>query len=202
MVEIARERVPHGRFDVGDIQFLPYEDRSFDVVTGFHGLPFAADPLAALHEAARVAKPARSLFIVVFGREECNQFAAVFGAIRSLLPPAPPSAPGPTALSRPGALDNLLARAGLATVEDGIVEKAYEYPDLDTALRAIRSAGLTLLAERTAGEAAVTDAIASALAPYSVTECPAARKRSTSSCAASLDGTPDAAQRRTRPVPR
>jgi hypothetical protein len=49
---------------------------------------------------------------------------------------------------------------------DGVVEKAYEYPDLDTALRAIRSAGMTLLAERTAGEAAVTDAIARGLAPY------------------------------------
>ncbi|MBV8998501.1 MAG: hypothetical protein JO304_05550, partial [Solirubrobacterales bacterium] len=48
----------------------------------------------------------------------------------------------------------------------GNVEKAYEYSDLDTALRAIRSAGLTLLAERTAGDTALTNAIASALAPY------------------------------------
>ena len=38
MVEIAGERVKTGRFDVGDIQFLPYEDGSFDVVTGFHSL--------------------------------------------------------------------------------------------------------------------------------------------------------------------
>jgi SAM-dependent methyltransferase len=166
MVEIARERVPDGRFDVGDIQFLPYEDRSFDVVTGFHSLPFAADPLAALREAARVAKPAGSLFIVVFGREERNELTAVLGAIRSLLPAARPSAPGPTALSGPGVLDDLLASVGVRTIEDGVVEKAYEYRDLDTALRAIRSAGMTLLAERTAGEAAVTDAIARGLAPH------------------------------------
>ena len=59
-----------------------------------------------------------------------------------------------------------LARARVATVEDGVVEKPYEYPDLDTALRASRSAGLTPLAEQTAGDAAVSDAIASALAPY------------------------------------
>jgi Methyltransferase domain len=34
LVEICRERVPAGRFDVGDLQFLPYENDSFDVVTG------------------------------------------------------------------------------------------------------------------------------------------------------------------------
>jgi SAM-dependent methyltransferase len=168
MVEIARERVPDGRFAVGDIQFLPYDERSFDVVAAFHSLPFAADPLAALQEAARVAKPGRSLFIVIFGREERNQLAAVLRAIRSLLPAAAPGAPGPTALSAPGVLDDLLAQASVATVNDGIVEKAYEYPDLDTALRAIRSAGLTLLAEQTAGDAAVTDAITTALAPYRI----------------------------------
>jgi ubiquinone/menaquinone biosynthesis C-methylase UbiE len=166
MVEIARERVPDGRFEVGDIQFLPYEDRSFDVVAAFHSLPFAADPLAALREAARVAKPAGSLFIVVFGREERNELAAVLAAIRSLLPAARPGDRGPTALSAPGVLDDLLASASLRTVVDGVVEKAYEYSDLDTALRSIRSAGMTLLAERTAGEAAVTDAIARGLAPY------------------------------------
>jgi len=166
MVDIARERVPDGRFDVGDIQFLPYDDRSFDVVTGFHSLPFAADPLAALRHAARVARPGGSLFIVIFGREDRNQLAGVLRAIRSLLPSQHSSAPGPTALSGPGVLDNLLTRAGVATVESGNVEKAYEYPTLDTALRAIRSAGLTLLAERTAGDTALTDAIASALAPY------------------------------------
>jgi ubiquinone/menaquinone biosynthesis C-methylase UbiE len=90
MVEIARERVPDGRFDVADIQFLPYEDRSFDVVAAFHSLPFAADPRAALREAARVAKPGGLLFIVVFGREERNELAAVLGAMRSLLPAARP----------------------------------------------------------------------------------------------------------------
>ena len=168
MIEIARERVPHGRFDVGDIEFLPYVDGSFDLVTGFHSFPFASDPLAALREAARVTKPGGSLFIVIFGREERNEFAAVFTALRSLLPAGPPGAPGPTALSAPGVIDDLLARAGVGIVDDGLVPTSYEYPDLDTGLRAIRSAGLTVLAERTAGEAALTETITGALAPYRV----------------------------------
>jgi SAM-dependent methyltransferase len=168
MLEIARERVPDGRFDVGDIQFLPYADRSFDLVAGFHSFPFAADPLAALREAARVAKPGGSLFIVIFGREERNELAAVLRAIRSLLPPSRPGESGPMALSPPGVIDDLLARAGARIVEDGVVTMSYEYPGLVTALRAIRSAGLTVLAERSAGDAAVREAIEDALAAYRV----------------------------------
>ncbi len=165
MIEVARERVPGGRFDVGDIQFLPYQAESFDVVTGFHSFPFAADALAALREARRVARTGAPVFMVVFGREERNELASVLHAIRSLLPSGPPSAPGPLALSS-GVLDDLLAQAGLAVSDDRFVETVYEYPDLETALRAVRSAGPTVLAERTAGEGAVTDAITGALAPY------------------------------------
>jgi hypothetical protein len=57
-------------------------------------------------------------------------------------------------------------RARLATTENGRVETTYEYPDHETALRTIGSAGPTLLAERAAGKDAVTDAITRALAPY------------------------------------
>lgn len=166
MIEVARERVPDARFDVGDIQFLPYDDGSFDVVTGFHSFPFAAQPLEALREARRVTNPGAPVFIVVFGREEHNQLASVLHAIRALLPTIPPRVPAPLALSAPGVLAALLGRVGLAVQEDRFLDTAYEYPDLDTALRAIRSAGLTVLVERTAGEALVTQAITSALSPH------------------------------------
>jgi SAM-dependent methyltransferase len=146
MIEVARERVPKGRFDVGDLQALPYNDCSFDVITGFHSFPFAADPLAALTEARRVARPGAPLFVVIFGREDRNELVSVLRAIRALLPPAPPGAPGPLALSPPEVLDDLLARAALAVTADGYLESVYEYPDLKTALRAIGSAGPTVRA--------------------------------------------------------
>jgi len=166
MIEVARERVPNARFDVGDIQSLPYEDRSFDVVAGFHSFPFAAQPLQALREAHRVAKPGATVCIVVFGREDHNELVPVLHAIRSLLPAMAPGGPGPLALSAPGTLEGLIARAGLTVTERGQVETAYEYPDQQTALRAIGSAGLAVLAERTAGRQAVMSAVAGALAPY------------------------------------
>ena len=59
LLELARERVPDADIRVGDMQFLPFDDDSFDLVTGFNSFFFAADMVAALREAGRVAKPAR-----------------------------------------------------------------------------------------------------------------------------------------------
>ena len=39
----ARLRVPGSRVEVGDLQFLPFADASFDVVTGFNSFQYAAD---------------------------------------------------------------------------------------------------------------------------------------------------------------
>jgi ubiquinone/menaquinone biosynthesis C-methylase UbiE len=65
---IAREQTPSGDFRRGDMQHLPWADRSFDVVTGFNAFQFADDPLRAVQEARRVLAPGGRLAIVVWGR--------------------------------------------------------------------------------------------------------------------------------------
>jgi ubiquinone/menaquinone biosynthesis C-methylase UbiE len=57
MLEIARERVPHGEFIVGDALSLPFPDRSFDrLVTGhFYGHLEEPERSLFLAEARRVA---------------------------------------------------------------------------------------------------------------------------------------------------
>jgi ubiquinone/menaquinone biosynthesis C-methylase UbiE len=57
MLEIARERLPHGEFVVGDALSLPFEDRSFDrIVTGhFYGHLEEVERSRFLAEARRVA---------------------------------------------------------------------------------------------------------------------------------------------------
>jgi ubiquinone/menaquinone biosynthesis C-methylase UbiE len=57
LVEIARSRVPDADVRADDMQFLPYD--LFDFVAGFNSFFFAADMVAALREAGRVAKPQR-----------------------------------------------------------------------------------------------------------------------------------------------
>jgi SAM-dependent methyltransferase len=165
-VEIARERVTAGRFDVGDLQFLPYDDGAFDVVVGVNSFQYAADPVAALAEARRVAKPGATVLAVVWGREDRTELVAVLRALRPLLPPAPAGAPGPFALSYPGALEELVAKSGLHPTGDGYVDATFTYPDEATMLKGNLAAGPAVLAARTSGEDAVAAALVDALAPF------------------------------------
>jgi SAM-dependent methyltransferase len=165
-VEVAQERVPAGRFDVGDLQFLPYDDGSFDLVTGFNSFQYAANIEAALREARRVTKPGGTVHVVVWGREEHTELVAALRALRPLLPPAPSDAPGPFALSYPGALEGLLERAGLAPMDNGYIELTLDYPDETALLKGNNSNGPVVLAERTSGRAAVVNAVRAALEPF------------------------------------
>jgi SAM-dependent methyltransferase len=166
LVEIARERVPDGDFRVGDLQFLPFADDTVDVVTGFNSFQYAADPVAALAEAKRVARPGGLVFVLVWGRQERTELAAILRALRPLLPPAPPDAPGPFALSEAGALEALVVRAGLAPIDDGYLDTPFEYADETSLLRANLAPGPATLAIRTSGEAAARAALLEACAPF------------------------------------
>jgi SAM-dependent methyltransferase len=166
LVAIAREHVPEGRFDVGDLQFLPYDEDSFDVVTGINSIQYAADPVAALVETRRVVKTGGTVFVVVWGREEHTELVAALRALKPLLPPAPPDAPGPFTLSSPGALEELIERSGLTPADDGYLQATFEYPDERALLKANRASGPSVLAGRTSGEDVVTKALGEAFAPY------------------------------------
>lgn len=159
MIEIARERVPEGRFYVADMQALPFDEDAFDVISAFNSLQFTADPHAVLVEARRVAKPCAIVFVVVFGREERVGQAAGWRALAPLLPPRPPDSPGPLALSKPGVIDGLVQTSGLTVIDAGDLEGRFEYPDQAAMLRGQRAGQVAVLAERAAGEAVVTDAL-------------------------------------------
>jgi SAM-dependent methyltransferase len=166
LVEIAKERVPGGDFRVGDLQFLPYPDDAFDAVSGFNAFQFAADPVAALVEAKRVARPGSPVFTLVWGRPDRTELAAILTALRPLLPPAPPDAAGPFALSEEGALEALVTNAGLEPVDDGYIEAPFEWSDEESFQRVMLSSGPATLAIRTSGEDAVRQALLEASAPF------------------------------------
>jgi SAM-dependent methyltransferase len=166
MIAIARERTPAGDFRVGEMEELPFAGASFDLVSGFNSFQFAADPVNALKQAKRVAKPDGAVSIAVWGAAKDCQAAALLKAIGSLLPPPPPGMPGPFALSEPGAMEDMLSKAGLKPGKAVEVDTPFEFEDDDTAFRAMAAAGPGIRAIRAAGHDRLREALLAALAPF------------------------------------
>ncbi len=165
-LEIARERTPGGDFRAGEMEDLPWPDNTFDVVTSFNAFQYAADLINALREARRVARPEGRVAMVVWGRAEDCEAVATVSAMSKFLPPPPPGAPGPFALSAPGRIEGLLQQAGLTPLTSGEVECPFEFPDLETGVRGHLSSGPGAAAIRQAGVEAVHQAIAESLASF------------------------------------
>jgi hypothetical protein len=79
-------------------------------VTGFNAFQYA-DPVGALREARRVGAV---VGIMTWGAPEHCEAVVLLKALGSLMPPPPPGAAGPFALSAPGALEAIapFRRAG------------------------------------------------------------------------------------------
>ena len=166
MLAIARERVPDGEFRLGDIEELPFADRSFDLVTGFNSFQFAGSPDVALREACRVVRPSGIVVIVTWAKPEGMQAALLVYALKPLLPRVPRGAPGPFALSDESLLRSIAEGAGLTPFDAFEIDAPWSYPDHATALRALASPGGAVKAAELAGAAAVDRAHAEAIAPF------------------------------------
>jgi SAM-dependent methyltransferase len=165
LLEVARRRVPDGDLRQGELEELPFDSGGFDAVTAFNAVQYAADPIAAVAELARVATVGAPVAVVAWGDPDRCETRSVLAAIGALLPPPPPGAAGPFALSAPGTLEELVATAGLTPKHAEEVELPFELPDLDTAVRGHLSSGPARRAIGMAGLAAVEGAIRSALEP-------------------------------------
>ena len=106
------------------------------------------------------------IVVMTWGVPEGMQAAALVAALRPLLPPPPPGAPGPFALSDEATLRAFAASAGLTPIEVFDVDSPWEYPDEITAVRGLNSSGVSTRAMENSSEAAVTEAHRQALAPF------------------------------------
>ena len=166
LIAFARTRLPDADLRVGDMERLPWDDDTFDLVTGFNAFFFANDMVAALREAGRVARSGSPVVIQVWGSHDRCDLEAMKHVARPFLPPRPPDAPPDPDLSQPGLLRELAVEAGLRPDLEFDVTWAFEYPDETTLGRALVAvAGLAVLAgpER---EEELRAAIVDGLAPY------------------------------------
>jgi SAM-dependent methyltransferase len=166
LIEFAHGRLPEADLRAGEMEDLPWERETFDLVTGFNSFFFANDMIAALREAGRVAKPGAPIVIQVWGAHERCHLDAMKQLARPFLPPRPPGAPPDPDLSQPGALQAVATQAGLTPASEFDATWILEYPDAETLGRALVAvAGLAVLAgpER---EQELQTAIVDGLAPY------------------------------------
>jgi SAM-dependent methyltransferase len=146
LLELARTRLPDAELRVGEMQALPYEDDSFDLVTGFNSFFFANDIVSAVREAGRVGKPGTPVVIQVWGPHENNDLEAMKTIARPFMPPRTVDAPPEPDYSEPGVLEDIATQAGL-TPEQAFDETwTFALPDEETMTRAlVAPAGIAVL---------------------------------------------------------
>jgi len=118
------------RFEIADMEALPFPDGRFDRVTCRFGLMFCPNPVAALSEARRVLAPGGRVAFMVWGpRHESTLFdvlasaaAVVFGEDEDI------DYTTPFRFAEPGSLAAAMTQAGLAGAEEQALQFAPRVP--------------------------------------------------------------------------
>ena len=166
LLDEAKKRVPTANFHVGEMEELPFEEKSFDVVCGFNSFQYAADIKNALLEAKRVLKDGGKIAAMIWGNKEDCEAATYLKAVGSLLPPPPPGAGGPFALSENQLLEKILEEIGFKIISNTDISSIWDYPDTDTALKGLLSAGPAAKAIENSGFEKVYETILKSVEPY------------------------------------
>ncbi|MGB0112864.1 MAG: methyltransferase domain-containing protein, partial [Ilumatobacteraceae bacterium] len=149
LIEIARDRTPSADLRVGTMFDLPWDDASFDAVTSVNGVWGDCD--AALVEAHRVLRPGGRIGISFWGKGHLD-LRACFVAFALNAPAEHLDGMKRTNnIARPGVAETMLESAGFEVLERGGRTSTLEWPDGETAWRAMSSVGPAVPALRHVG---------------------------------------------------
>ncbi|WP_441250067.1 class I SAM-dependent methyltransferase [Kitasatospora sp. McL0602] len=136
------------------------------LVTVFDQLPGAESPTRVVAAATGATLRGGQVVLAVWGPPERCESAAVLDVARRRGQRVTGRPVAPFALSRPGAVEALLAGAGLRPAGGGLVSCPFAYADLESAVRGMLSTGLYQAAVEDSGLVLVAKELEEALHPY------------------------------------
>lgn len=164
LLDIARARTPAGDFRVGDMFALPFDDDTFDVASSFNGIWAGCE--GALTEAVRVTRAGALFGMTFWGSPKRLGLMPYFMTVASLSPPSHVTATlGQGDTGRPGVAEEMFAAAGIEVLERGRSAVVNEWPDVETAVRALAAAGPSVPAISSVGLEAFKAELSAALQP-------------------------------------
>ena len=140
LLSYAIKNIPKGKFQVADIENLPYKDNMFDVIFAANSIQYSEDRVATLRGLKRVCKPKGRIVAGFFGQPEKADYRVIFKAMSEAMP-EPPKGGGPFELSMPGILEELFVEAGLTNITTNEVNCPFVYKDFEMFWEANVSAG-------------------------------------------------------------
>jgi SAM-dependent methyltransferase len=151
LVAVAQDRNPGCDIRVGDMNALPWDPASFDVVTSFRGI-WGTTP-HAVAEIFRVLRPGGRAGITVWGHLKVSPGAWALAPFRLAAEEKVDNQAAMVSLGRPGAGEQLLASYGFLEVERLEVPFAMEFADPQLYARALAATGPAYEAIQNVGEA-------------------------------------------------
>jgi SAM-dependent methyltransferase len=151
LAAVARDRNPESDIRVGDMQALPWDPASFDVVTSFRGI-WGTTP-GAVAEIYRVLRPGGRLGITVWGHLKISPGAWALAPFRLAATEKVDNQAMMVSLGRPGAGEQVLDSHGFADVKRFDVPFAMEFADPEVYARALAATGPAYEAIQNVGEA-------------------------------------------------
>jgi SAM-dependent methyltransferase len=143
---------------------LPFDDGAFDVVTSFNGIWNRCDD--ALGQVRTVLASGGLLGLTYWGSHQRMGLLPYFAAVVQHSPASHQAATmvlGETSV----VMEDMLRSAGFDVLELGTVEVINEWPDVDTAVRALAAAGPSVPAIEAIGHDAFCDALREVVGPMS-----------------------------------
>jgi SAM-dependent methyltransferase len=152
LVAVARFRNPDSDIVVGDMNRLPWADKTFDVATSFRGI-WGTTP-DAVGEILRVLRPGGRLGLTVWGHLKVSPGAWALAPFRLAAEEKVENQAAMVSLGRPGVGEELLESNGFVDVRRIDVPMAWEFADPDVFARALASTGPAYEAIQNVGEEA------------------------------------------------